>query len=59
MKEGSKKEQRVLSKGAESLGAKRSEKGQGKEKENTKKQKRDDDKEEIESEAGWRSFMTA
>ena len=66
-KEGSKKNQRVYSKGAESLGMKKNDKGKGKEMENRKKWKRDEDDYEddevedgvMEMEENWRSFVTA
>ena len=69
-KEGSKKSQRVYSKGVEAAGAKRKDgKGKNKETESRKKWKRneeeDKDKEEdaenreLETESDWWSFVTA
>ena len=64
-KEGLKKNRRVYSKGMDSLGAKKNEKGKGMETENRKKWKRDKDDYEddevedrvMEMEENWRSFV--
>ena len=61
-KEGSKKNRRVYTKGAESSG--KNEKGKGKGSESRRKQKRvkeddDDEYEEAESEESWRAFVMA
>ena len=56
MKEGSKKGWRVHSKGVESLGVKKNEKGEGKEMAGGKKWKRDENK-EVETQESWRSFV--